>query len=115
MVAIIGQRTFKLTDEEAQDLVDLLRRNFLYQQVKAVRDAQHPRLLVEIFLNDWYAMLHLMHKAGGWDLTEDQKANVRKAIETAQAQLEAKGQAEETTQPEMKAVSKPKVDAPGNT
>jgi hypothetical protein len=103
MVAIIGQRTFKLADDEAQFLVDILRRNFLYQQVKAVRDAQHPRLLIEIYMADWYAMLHLLHKAGGWDLTDEQRATVAKAIE-AQQVAQAKADQEEATQPELKAV-----------
>lgn len=76
---IIGERKFKLTDEEAQFLVDMLRRNFLYQRIKKVDESSPPRVYLQMFGPDWVTMLHLIDKAGGWDLNPDQRAALQKA------------------------------------
>jgi len=76
---IIGERKFKLTDEEAQFLVDMLRRNFLYQRIEKVDSTSPPRVRLQMFGPDWVTMLHLCQKAGGWDLSPDQRAQLQKA------------------------------------
>ena len=97
MIELVGGQGCKLTNKEAQALVDLLRRNFLYQKVLAMRDAQNPCLLVEIRLTDWNDMLGLLHKAGGWDLTAEQKAQTaRQLAEAKRTQIEAESRKEKS-------------------
>lgn len=102
MIELPRGRGCRLTNEEAQALVDLLRRNFLYQRVQGVRDSgEPPKVLVQIFLNDWNAMLRLLHKAGGWDLTREQKAQVARQVEELKRARTQKAEASkvEVTQP----------------
>lgn len=63
-----------LTKNERQELIDLLRKNFLYQQPAAAfskddpaPDLSNPAFLVlRMIPGHWERMLELLHKAGGW-------------------------------------------------
>lgn len=72
------QEPVGLTKDERNELVDLLRKNFLYQQPIAAHpqgvepDPQNPAFLVVRMLpGHWERMMELIRKAGGWTMPDD--------------------------------------------
>jgi hypothetical protein len=65
-----------LDEEDMTALVDLLRRNLLYQTAElliAPGEKDPHEVSIRFMPPDFYKILELIKKAGGWDLTEEQK------------------------------------------
>lgn len=67
MVHIIGQ---KLSNQQVAELVDILRRNFMYQSPKP-RPENPDQCSLFMIGNDWMRMLELCQEHGGWELPSD--------------------------------------------
>lgn len=70
-----------LTREERQELVDVLRKNFLYQQPMALHRVEKPGDTVpegtepdyvglRMIPGHWQRMMELLNKAGGWTMPD---------------------------------------------
>lgn len=66
------------TREDTAELVDLLRKNFLYQ----TPDVNDDEVRVIMIVDHWNRMLELITKHGGWDLPDE----VRQALLEQEAQ-----------------------------
>lgn len=60
--------------DEVVRLVDLLRRNLLYQTPEITSDGSMCR--VRVRTQDMEILLDLLDRAGGWDLSDEQRARV---------------------------------------
>lgn len=71
-----------LNKKERWELINLLRKNFLYQQARPVfenEDAKEPAfLIVRMLPHDHLAMMELIHKAGGWSPSKEQLGRLAK-------------------------------------
>lgn len=69
-----------LAQQEVDTIVDCLRRNILYQTPEIIMgesDETHPRAVVmRMRPDDYYTVFELIKKAGGWDLTLEQKESM---------------------------------------
>ena len=80
LTATAGQ----LNLEKTRELVDLLRKSFLYQLPRPVfvsADADDPtHLIVRMKHTGYERMMDLITEAGGWDLPADKKAELMRAV-----------------------------------
>lgn len=65
-VHLLGQA---LTQDELAELVDILRKNFLYQTPMPV--PEKGRLLLAMVPGQWSRMIELIEKHGGWKLPKE--------------------------------------------
>lgn len=76
-----------LNRNERQELVDLLRKNLLYQTPKPVfadpDDEQPTWVDLRMLFNHQQRILQLIHKAGGWVMPPDDKADLLRKHEEA--------------------------------
>ena len=84
-----------LTRAERQELVDLLRKNILYQTPRPIFadvDDEHPMHVDLRFLfHHQQRILMLLHKAGGWILPPEEKEKLLKQHEEAARQAHGNG------------------------
>lgn len=78
MRAEVRKQPAGLTRDERRELVDILRKNFLYQTPTAAwpnsdpnPDPRNPAFLILRMLpGHWEQMMRLINKAGGWTMPE---------------------------------------------
>ena len=69
----------ELTKDEHDELIDILRKNFLYQQPWTAwpKDEPEPEakdpvfVLLKMLPGHWQQMMGLIHKAGGWVMPDE--------------------------------------------
>lgn len=84
-----------LNKAERQELVDLLRKNLLYQTPRPVfvnPDDEHPRWVdMRIVFEHQQRILALLHKAGGWVLPKDEQEKLLHQHEEAARRAHGNG------------------------
>jgi hypothetical protein len=86
-VRLLLNKRKRLANKEVKELVDLLRKNLVYQTPRplfAALEDEHPtHVEVRMLFQHHQRILELLHKAGGWTLPPDEKAKVMARHEEA--------------------------------
>lgn len=76
-----------LTREQVNELVDILRRNFLYQEPEIHGELAYNRMIG----THWMRMIELLHVHGGWELPKEEALKIAKAKQDGEQNQDEQG------------------------